>query len=84
MCLVFQGLYALLLFSFDSLWGLATDTAYSFGLFQEHFLIIDDERDFVEILSLNLQKIGFKDIIKCYDGTESLAVFERDTRYYSC
>ncbi len=47
-------------------------------LFKKKLMIIDDERDFVETLTLNLQKVGFKDIIKCYDGAEGLTYLEQD------
>jgi len=48
-------------------------------LFKKQIMIVDDEPDFVETLSLNLQKIGFRDIIKCHDSAEGLVVLEKET-----
>lgn len=41
-------------------------------------LVVDDEKDLVELISFNLQRNGF-DVLSAYDGNEAIEIAQRET-----
>jgi len=47
------------------------------GIRNAHILIVDDDRDYVELIQESLLQEGFKNIHKAFDGEEALEMMKR-------